>query len=159
MNMAKVELDSILESSENCLFKIFVKKTNYFEIKFGYDDNINSRSYNYFIDRLKLSPLGDYKYLLIGSNITEAQYYKSFGISNIGELLNLRQPRFDMELSVNVPFFRKGHFLNLRNICKYDPNENSKISIHLYDGFGNTKQIINDVEIISNELTSIQVNW
>ncbi|MFC4163899.1 hypothetical protein ACFOWU_09550 [Epilithonimonas zeae] len=157
--MEEIKLNEEIISGENCVFKIAVKKTNYFEIKFGYDSNINSKSYYYFIENIKLSPLGDYKYLLIGSNITENQYYKSFGISNIGELLNYRQPRFDIELIINVPFFKKGHYLHIRNICKYNPNENSKASIHFYDGFGNNKEIIKDLELISNELTSFQVNW
>lgn len=121
-------------ANEDLMFRIRVEKTNYFNVKFNYQQSINSKYYHFFIERLLLTPHGKYKDLLMGSAIVKGQSPMSFGVGNIGDTLALKEPRFDLEMIVKVPFFRAGHFFNIINSSTYKKSENSIMSIELYRG-------------------------
>ena len=160
--MQKIPAHIADESSllnERLVFKIKVSKTNFFSIKFNYAEDINSKFYHFVIDNLKLTPHGEYESLSVGSSIVKNQSPSSFGVCNIGFALDKKQPRFDIELLINVPFFRKGHFFNLVNASTYKKNENSHLQVELITGTGTPAVIVNNLELINNQLTCLPITW
>lgn len=145
------------KANENVMFRITVRKTNYFSLKFNYLASINSKHYHFFIERLLLTPHGDYKNLLIGSSIVKGQSPLSFGVCNIGESLALKQPRFDIDALIKVPFFRAGHFFNISNSSTYKKGENSLMSIELIGGPGGSVLIMDKVELVSGQAYTMPV--
>ncbi|RYD70413.1 MAG: hypothetical protein EOP55_22280 [Sphingobacteriales bacterium] len=145
--------------NENLLFRIRVEKTNFFNIKFNYQISANSKHYHFIIEKLLLTPHGDYKNLLVGTSIVKGQPPMSFGVCNIGENLSLKQPRFDVEAIIKVPFFRSGHFFNVLNSSTYKKGENSVMNIELFKGSAGNIVLLDKVELVTGRPYNFPVTF